>query len=152
HVGGAQGIGVTFLEEAFSASTAPPAHRLHQKAARDVLRALLPEEGTKIRGQMRSHDELLAASGYGSRPRDFEDLMRILDTTLRLVTPTDPEALDQDRETGRQGDKEIGDSGRESAVEAVSLSPCLPVSLSRYYQLTHDYLVPALRQWLTRKQ
>src|SRR5262249_5830213 len=26
------------------------------------------------------------------------------------------------------------------------------VSLSRYYQLTHDYLVPALRQWLTRKQ
>src|SRR5262249_54141795 len=23
---------------------------------------------------------------------------------------------------------------------------------TRYYQLTHDYLVPALRQWLTRKQ
>jgi hypothetical protein len=24
--------------------------------------------------------------------------------------------------------------------------------LARFYQLTHDYLVPALRRWLTRKQ
>ena len=28
-----EGVGVTFLEETFSASTAPPEHRLHQKAA-----------------------------------------------------------------------------------------------------------------------
>jgi formylglycine-generating enzyme required for sulfatase activity len=27
-----------------------------------------------------------------------------------------------------------------------------PPPATRYYQLTHDYLVPALRQWLTRKQ
>src|SRR5205823_12311342 len=25
-------------------------------------------------------------------------------------------------------------------------------SVARFYQLTHDYLVPALRQWLSRKQ
>ena len=56
-----------------------------------MLRALLPDEGTKIRGQMRSRDDLLSASGYSSRLRDFEDLMHILDTSLRLVTPTDPE-------------------------------------------------------------
>ena len=36
-VGGIEGIGVTFLEETFSASTAPPDHRYHQKAARAVL-------------------------------------------------------------------------------------------------------------------
>jgi hypothetical protein len=29
-VGGTEGVGVTFLEETFSASTAPPEHRLHQ--------------------------------------------------------------------------------------------------------------------------
>src|SRR5262249_51179392 len=29
-VGGAQGVGVAFLEETFSAATAPPAHRYHQ--------------------------------------------------------------------------------------------------------------------------
>src|SRR5262249_29022262 len=36
-VGGTEGVGVTFLEETFSAATAPPPHRLHQKAARAVL-------------------------------------------------------------------------------------------------------------------
>src|SRR6202040_2141611 len=52
-VGGTAGIGVTFLEETFSAATAPPEHRYHQKAARGVLNALLPESGTDIKGSMR---------------------------------------------------------------------------------------------------
>src|ERR1700732_4299738 len=90
-VGGTEGVGVTFLEETFSAATAPPEHRYHQKAARAVLKALLPESGTDIKGHMRSHAELLAASGYGSRPKDFDDLIRILDGEIRLITPTDPE-------------------------------------------------------------
>jgi formylglycine-generating enzyme required for sulfatase activity len=119
----------------------------------------LPEEGTKIRGQMRSHDELLAASGYGARPRDFEDLMRILDTTLRLVTPTDPEGV----ESGGwrvKGEEAVGGGRRESVVRSPSSvatdhGPRIKdngLRSTRYYQLTHDYLVPALRQWLTRKQ
>ena len=33
-VGGTAGIGVTFLEETFSARTSPPSHRLHQNAIR----------------------------------------------------------------------------------------------------------------------
>src|SRR5437868_5356484 len=33
-VGGTEGVGVTFLEETFSGTTAPPEHRYHQKAAR----------------------------------------------------------------------------------------------------------------------
>ena len=33
-VGGTEGVGVTFLEETFSAATAPPEHRYHQRAAR----------------------------------------------------------------------------------------------------------------------
>lgn len=48
--GGARGITITFLEETFAAPTAPPEHRLHQKAARAVLQSLLPEDGAKIRG------------------------------------------------------------------------------------------------------
>src|SRR5262249_15414722 len=78
-VGGGAGVGVTFLEETFSASTAPPEHRYHQKVARTVLKALLPEAGTDIKGHLRSHAELLAASGYASRSKDFEELLRILD-------------------------------------------------------------------------
>jgi hypothetical protein len=64
-VGGAEGVGVTFLEETFSARTAPPSHRIHQKAAQAVLGALLPETGSNIKGHMRSYDELLMVSGYG---------------------------------------------------------------------------------------
>src|SRR5207248_511313 len=67
-VGGAEGAGVTFLEETFSAATAPPAHRLHQQAARAVLQALLPAPGSHIRGQMQPVDKLLTLSGYTARP------------------------------------------------------------------------------------
>ena len=81
-IGGTEGVGVTFLEETFSAATARPEHRLHQKAAQAVLKALLPESGTDIKGQMRSRQDLLEASGYPNRPRDFDDLIHILDRSF----------------------------------------------------------------------
>ncbi|MCY2968654.1 MAG: formylglycine-generating enzyme family protein, partial [Planctomycetota bacterium] len=135
-VGGTAGVGVTFLEETFSQANAPPEHRYHQKAARAVLKSLLPESGTDIKGHMRSQHELLEASGYAQRPREFEDLLRILDAELRLITPTDAEG---------KSDGEI-----ESTGEPVGVSP--RVFSTRFFQLTHDYLVPSLRDWLTRKQ
>jgi serine/threonine protein kinase len=136
-VGGTEGVGMTFLEETFSASAAPPEHRLHQKAARAVLKALLPRRGTDIKGQMRSESELREASGYSGRPRDFEDLVRILDPELRLITPTDPEGVE-------------GDEGRVVGHSAPATRH--PPSSTRCYQLTHDYLVPSLRDWLACKQ
>jgi len=54
-----------------------------------VLKALLPEVGTDIKGHMRSHAELLEVSGYQNRPGEFNDLLRILDGELRLITPSD---------------------------------------------------------------
>ena len=44
------GVGLTFLEETFSASTAPPEHRFHQKAAQAVLKALLARERHRHQG------------------------------------------------------------------------------------------------------
>ena len=125
-VGGTKGVGVTFLEETFGASTAPPEHRLHQKAAQAVLKALLPETGTDIKGQMISRQDLLEALGYAKRPREFDDVIRILDSELRLITPTDPDGFSND-------------------------DTAAPTS-GQYYQLAHDYLVHPLRDWLTRKQ
>jgi serine/threonine protein kinase/formylglycine-generating enzyme required for sulfatase activity len=135
-VGGIAGVGVTFLEETFSAPSAPPRNRLHAKAAQAVLHALLPETGTNIKGQMRSLDELLQASGYADRPGAFHELMLILDSELRLVTPTQPE---DDKGTGPEA----------ASPPAASMSAS---SVALFYQLTHDYLVPSLRDWLTRKQ
>jgi serine/threonine protein kinase len=267
-VGGMEGIGVTFLEETFSSPTAPPQHRLHQRAARAVLKALLPERSADIKGQMQSYATLLQASGYQRQPADFDELLRILDKELRLVTPTEPFEVEGERwrvegeadndsaelsatggmavrhEPGRKvlsGDEVLpeggtvrvnkpdppagrvdpsehrGGSGEEphpGVPQASSHRPRLPhgtgntfdpeslagtpaagepgrppgsdqpdephahrpargvgatpeglktrsalhpppstLHLSTcYYQLTHDYLVPALREWLTRKQ
>jgi hypothetical protein len=138
-VGGTEGVGAAFLEESFSAASANPRHRLHSKAARGVLRALLPEQGTDIKGSMRSAAELEAGSGYAGRPREFADLLHVLDGELRLVTPTDPEGAEQ------------GEPG-EPGASATGVSPSATGERGRYYQLTHDYLVPAVRAWLTRKQ
>ena len=127
-VGGAEGVGVNFLEETFSSPNTEPKYRLHQKAAQAVLKALLPEGGTRIRGKAKSYIELIAASGYVHRPGDFNELCRILDEEVRLLTPTTPE--------------ELSDGDRQE--------PAKPEE--RYYQLTHDYLVASIREWLTRKQ
>ena len=142
-VGGTAGVGVTFLEETFSSPAAHPKHRLHQTAARAVLKALLPESGTDIKGSMRSDAELLEASGYADRRRDFEDLLRILDGELRLITPTDPEGKGEGERL-----KDETKTVQSFSASSVILHP----SSFRYYQLTHDYLVPSLRDWLTRKQ
>jgi serine/threonine protein kinase len=109
-VGGTEGVGVAFLEETFSASTAPPAHRLHQKAARAVLKALLPEAGTEIKGHLRGRQELLEASGYVRQPKEFDALLRILDAELRLVTPTDPEGIQEEGVARPESSKGVGTS------------------------------------------
>lgn len=70
-------------------------------------------------------------SGYAGRPSDFADLIRILDTQLRLITPTDLEGAMLDADN--------------APVEQVKAGAV-------YFQLTHDFLVPSLRDWLTRKQ
>ncbi len=127
-LGGIEGIGVTFLEETFAAPSAPPAHRAHRRAALAVLEALLPEPSSDLKGKLQPSRMLQEAAGYQGRDREFADLMMILDQELRMVTPVDVEGLIAD--------------GKEPP----------PAPREPHYQLTHDYLVPPLRQWLTRKQ
>lgn len=134
-VGGTTGVGASFLEETFSASGAPPHHRYHQEAARSVLQLLLPVAGTDIKGYKRSTEELLHASHYAGRSRDFDELIHILDGELRLITPVDNSETNGLAETA----KEV------SSTE-------MRLTTAAQYQLTHDYLVPSLRDWLTRKQ
>jgi formylglycine-generating enzyme required for sulfatase activity/serine/threonine protein kinase len=121
-VGGTEGVGLTFLQETFSGPTARPDRRAAESTARAVLAALLPEDGGNIRGRVRSRDDLLTASGLQGHPHRFERLLDLLDRDLRIITPTE---ADTQARSGSEG---------------------------RCYQLTHDYLVRPLREWLTRKQ
>ena len=79
----------------------------------------MSDPGTDLRQAQCSRQELLECSGYASEPDQFHDLLRLLDTELRLIGPAESE-----------GDAEEGES----------------------FRLTHDYLVPALRQWLAEEK
>jgi formylglycine-generating enzyme required for sulfatase activity len=128
-IGGVEKVEVTFLKETFSDRNAREHYRRHEKAAEAILKALLPEQGTDIKGAMKSKHVLLQASGYAHRPDDFVELLDILNSELRLITPTPP-------------------PGSEAEEETQAASP----ELEQYYQLTHDYLVPAVRDWVRLKQ
>ena len=120
---------------------------------------------------MRSRRDLLDVSGYAHRPRDFDDLIRILDKELRLITPTDPEALEATPENTATAEPPLpprpsgspnaervpegrvtGSDAHDSALAPDHSPLTTHHSPYRYYQLTHDYLVHSLRDWLTRKQ
>lgn len=127
-VGGTQGLGAAFLEDVFDSRSASPMHRLHRKAARSVLERLLPSRSADIRGHLVSEAELLAVSGYEGQPADFAALMRCLDHELRLITPSDMQV------------PAATDGPSDQQVHAPR----------RLYQLTHDFLVIAIRSWLNR--
>ncbi|MBX7103803.1 MAG: protein kinase, partial [Gemmataceae bacterium] len=111
-LGGAGGVGVAFLEESLG-TAAPASRRSLTSPAAKVLAALLPPAGAPIRGTPRSADELQKV--VAADPATWQDVIRLLDTELRLITPA----------TSADG----------------------PVG----YQMTHDYLVPAVRSWLDRR-
>lgn len=125
-VGGAEGVGLRFLEETFSARSALPDVRALEKPIRALLQALLPESGADIKGGLRSRHELAQACGLPESSPRFARLLDILDRELHIITPAE----------------------LEHAAAEVTPATAPPA----YYQLTHDYLVQPLRQWLTQER
>jgi formylglycine-generating enzyme required for sulfatase activity len=115
-LGGVDGIGVKFLEDRFESESSP--YRPHRHAAQAILRALLPPPTSNIRGVAWTASELLAASGYADRPGDFDDLMRVLDHDLRLITPTEEKT-----EGGKTTETTKGHGGRKRRPIAASPEP-----------------------------
>ena len=165
--GGMHGLGVTFLEETFTSQSAMPQHRIHQSVARVVLKSLLPALGTNIKGSVRSKNELASLAGYESPRGGFEDILRMLDSDLRLITPADASDSTRDEaatriEGARRDDGATGDDGatpkrksnraqsRIASARAGTSAADPKKHRDTHYQLTHDYLVPSLREWLTR--
>jgi serine/threonine protein kinase/formylglycine-generating enzyme required for sulfatase activity len=129
-LGGMEGIGVKFLEQAFDSPSSPPAHRVHRDAAEAVLRLLLPAPASIIRGAARSRRALREASGCTDRPRDFIDLLHVLDHDLRLITAVDVQAP-------------------LNPADSLGAEPTAADD-ETYYQLAHDYLIGPIRQWVQR--
>ncbi|MFO0999126.1 MAG: serine/threonine-protein kinase [Planctomycetaceae bacterium] len=124
-LGGVGGIGVAFLEHAIG-GLASSARQIYTESARNVFASLLPARGL-IKGSAVRREVLLNASGYKESPRDFDQLMRLLDSELRLLTPL---AMDDDLQSS---DPQSSSGDAEPR-----------------YQLTHDFLIPSIRAWLER--
>ena len=125
---GGAGLGVHFLEQTFDRESSQRRYQRHAEGAQRVLRGLLPEPGASIKGAIRSESELQIASGYADVAA-FRELMRLLDSELHLVTPTDR----------NDNDSLTSTSTTSTEVETG-------------YQLTHDFLIAPLRRWLELRQ
>lgn len=120
--GGAKGVFVNYFDDVFRRG--PIEYRPHERAARAVLAYLLPADHTSLRGEPRALEAIRTASGYGSRPNEFDCLMNILSQELRVIIPV---ARSRDIPQGA--------------------GTC--TSDSRTYQLAHDSVVAHLRDWLS---
>jgi formylglycine-generating enzyme required for sulfatase activity len=127
-VGGTKGVGVKFLEDVCS----QPDLRARKDAAQALLQALLPAPGADLKGRMRSRRELAAAAGLPEGSHAFAQLLETLNREY-VLTPTDPPLA-------------------EPVSPASSPEAAADVPQVAYYQLTHDYLVPSLREWLTEEK
>lgn len=133
-VGGVEGLGVTFLKDTIG-SGSEIRFAKHRVGAKEVLRCLLPsredeinvQDGKEIRTQVIT-SELMRRSGYAERPREFEELISVLHNELRLITQSD-------------GEGSFGNPGPE-----------LKADREQIYQLAHDFLIPAIREWLSLTQ
>lgn len=124
-VGGVHGVGEAFLESTFGSRGSSRRFHRHKDSVQAVLEELLPKAGTNIRGVTKSEEELLAASKLTTRHSEFDDLIQALDQDFRLITRCD--------------------------IHATQSNPKSEKPPVRSYQLTHDYLVPSIRDWLAKE-
>lgn len=128
---GGAGIGMSFFEQTFEGDAAPRRYRNHCEGAQRLLRRLLPEPGTRIRGAIQSETQLREAVGYSDQ-NAFRELLRILDAELHLITPTTKNEFDS--YASAETEEAIGNANETG------------------YQLTHDFLISPLRKWLAMRR
>lgn len=96
-LGGIGAIGgsiVALLEDQFDCAPADSEQGRHASAARKVLAALVPADGTSVHEHALSRAQLCKAAGYSARPGDFAALLHMLDDQLRYVCPV-PGSLEE---------------------------------------------------------
>ena len=104
----------------------PPGNPAAFDAVRRLLRRCCLPTDENIRGPSKTRSELVAALGEAITPQRLDKLLLLLDVDVRLITPVRSATADSTSSDSSQ---------REPA-----------------YQLTHDYLVSAIRAWLTANQ
>lgn len=127
-IGGALGLGVSFLENSFTGPGSPPNRRALESDCRRVLQTLMPKTSADIKGAQCSEAELRSLLNQPDSSEHFDQVISILDADLRLITPVEETVAP--------------DSTVDSGI----------VTSGRKYQLSHDFLVRPTRAWLNQKQ
>ncbi len=125
-IGGVSAVGTRFLEETFESKFTPAYLRRIKPDAQIILEQLLPDSGVNLKGHMQRLEILTDAAGEESESTRIERAVGILNDELRLIVQTEPDRSKVD--------------GSEN----------MPATGPKHYQLTHDYLVPSIRNWLER--
>ncbi len=126
HIKGAwrhSGLGIAFLEERLTGTSAHPMLRANLEIVKQILRELLPADDTVIKPQACNQSVLLERLEGVASEDTLSRLLHLIDTEVRLITPS---------------------SNPNVSVTSSSASS----SKDPAYQLTHDYLVPTIRKWL----
>mgnify|MGYP003667325577 CR=1 FL=1 len=139
---GGAGLGMRFLDETFDSELARRRTRIHAEGAHRVLRALLPEATSRIKGSVRSKEELAQAASYREKS-SFRELLAILDREMHLITPTDRIATDS-----LSSDLQSATDSSNASDSGDSAEPGSSENRSGGYQLTHDFLIAPIRQWI----
>ena len=110
-IGGIERLELDLLNNIFNFEYSDRKYRDHREAAQSVLGALLPKDGSEIKRPKRPVQELFYVSGYAGQRDKFEELLRILDKDLFLITPTE------------QGKVLNADGGNASGASGLVCSP-----------------------------
>jgi serine/threonine protein kinase/formylglycine-generating enzyme required for sulfatase activity len=125
--GGISGLGVAFLDEKLTGSSAHPLLRTHPLVVRRLLMELLPTDQATIKPPAMLESRLLERLEGVATEETLRRVLQLLDTEVRLLTPT-------------------------SSMRAATGSQSGSSTSDPAYQLTHDYLVATTRNWLALQQ
>ena len=123
-LGGLEGLGVGYLEEIFCGRSARDSHRYHLKTSMAILASLLPEASMEVGGKSILIGTQKNLPPCLTRLGDFPEALEILEQEILLISPVE----------------------RRSGIDSK------PWSGEASYRITHDYMVPAIRQWIRKKK
>ncbi len=123
-------VAISFLNNMFG-TAASQSHQSLEPLIRKILAVLLPPSG-QIKGPVVPLVQLRNACESEQSASIFEDVIRLLDSELRIITPA------SHRTDERPSTNQPGQSSSRSVEPG--------------YQLSHDFLVPAIRRYLLDDQ
>ncbi len=113
-VGGNTGVGVTFLEETFSSRTAPPQASPTSGGRSSRPARPVANDRTDIKGHNRSASEFASSLWLHQTSPGFSELIRILDSEVRLITQWEVIKEEERIEKGEVGSLNFGKAIRRT--------------------------------------